>query len=121
MSESSGLQLIKLWENAAPQSEYSAQTIALDIADYSVFLISFVHYAPGSFIFDNTPMLCVGTKNRTYSASSTFGGFRFRAFTISDNGIEFSDGYLGNPGNSGSGQVSKDAMIPLDVFALVVS
>lgn len=88
---SGGVTITKLWENASPTSEFAAQTIALNITQYSLFLID---VATSS---DNEKYVYVTGKgsyelSRLFYANSKCYAQK-RAAVISNTGFQFDTAY----------------------------
>lgn len=61
LDENSGIQMVKLWENASPTSSFAAQTVSLDLNDYDMVEISF--YQATNQPYMHTKRIVVGSSS----------------------------------------------------------
>lgn len=105
----SGFQIKLLWENSSPSSNFSAQTIPLDLSSYDGALIiariATNSDATGAFFgfIGQEPTITIkgATSNTIYGRRSI----------ISNSGVEFLQGYAG--ATSGSGNA-----IPIQIYGI---
>ena len=110
-----------LWTNASPTSSFAAQTVPLDLSEYSELLVSF---RMGDGGIDATYYVygVIGdyqTFQRVYMTSNTSYQAR-RSFQSSQLGISFGDGYEGNVTTStgSNAVVSNSVAQPIKIYAL---
>lgn len=117
LSESHGVQMDLLWENASPTSAFAAQTIAIDLSLYSAVLIKVRYYDGNSFLQDYTPKFCFCLKGHTFIAHGYFGSCQFRIFDITDGGVVVSTGYTLS--NGGPASVSSPpCYAPISIYGI---
>ena len=91
LSESGGVKLTKLWENASPTSTFTAQTINVS-ADYETYLIDFKNHDGffNSQKCDKNVLCCLVSANTAIDGYGMHG----RKVTISDSGsVSFQSAY----------------------------
>ena len=91
LSESGGVKLTKLWENASPTSTFAAQTINVS-ADYETYLIDFKNHDGffNSQKCDKNVLCCLVSANTAIDGYGMHG----RKVTISDSGsVSFQSAY----------------------------
>lgn len=109
---SSGAEMVLLWENASPTSDFGAQTINVDCSNYNFFVCFFETYKNLDFIVST-----VAEKNVEHDINAcTYNGRTlyscWRAFTIKDYSILFGNGNV-------SGNTNKPSdMVPLKIYGL---
>lgn len=105
-NNNNGLEMVLLWENVSPMSDFAAQTISLDLSAYSHIVIYSVPCVSGSEL-DNymdyrlcpSNMLLVNTEIPTFYSCAFMGndkrsGAAGRNVTIGNSAIEFGQGWM---------------------------
>ena len=112
---SSGVEMVKLWENASPTSDFAAQTVAVNFSGYVCYQIAAYNRTQNVF---NVYEGLVGYGMRfvyTYTTSGSDGtvvnrvGMRTVEWTNS--GLEFSDGVY-------NGAVNNGMLLPLAIYGI---
>ena len=113
-----GLEMVKLWENASPTSEFAAQTIALDLNEYDFIdvifnsIITRVGVGSGATTFQ---MAGVDKDTTTTSTPS----WRMRTISASETGATFSAGfYKYLDGIKQASSTSNSICIPLAIYGI---
>ena len=87
LSESGGVELVMLWENASPNSAFADQTISLDLSDYGAIAVFSTREigetcgALSTFALVGGNGACIGLGN--------YGAITHRNFIVSQNGVTF--------------------------------
>ena len=101
MSESGGLKLTKLWENASTPSEFQAQSVIFDTSSSKVFIVSYKPHADAAYNFVLNAIL-VG-KNNAVEMQSVIGAggvhiggmvIGVRKVTVTETGATFDSAYF---------------------------
>lgn len=79
-----GIDMELLWTNSSPTSAFAAQTVALDLSDYSLFLLIYKGYHTNDVYFSY-----LGTINMSARLSCMTDISRFRDITVTSGGIQF--------------------------------
>lgn len=106
----------RLWTNPAPLEDFDKQTVALDLSEYDLILISFMNgdnanYVVNAFFF-------VGSTTQT---ANGFSGSQknHRNITVSSNGVAFLESYkYATYGASVSGTIDYSVMRPLYIYGI---
>lgn len=106
-----GLKMDLLWVNASPASSFAAQSVTLDLTEYTHFLI-FVSIKSSTGI--EVYGICEKAGKYRIGAAGTTN--RFRDATPSDGGIALSDGY--NVTKYDSATVYNDEMVPTRIYGI---
>ena len=91
LSESGGLKLTKLWENASPKSAFAAQTVSLDLSAYHYVVIEDINLTLDSPLIVSSRIYKVGERSMFTGLFGTALSYRF--FQTNENGITFNAGY----------------------------
>ena len=111
-----------LWENASPESVFNAQTVSIDLGDYTGVCISYIgHRGNGAkttsgILFKNSGINFIQYCGRT----ATIEDFdvSWRNLTISDTGIEFQDCEVNELKGSEIGSTSNTGCIPYRIYGI---
>lgn len=112
-----------LWENASPTSNFSAQTISLDLSDADMVMIKFKAQASSTsttrnnafgFVGEQIPL--VGYLN--LGAGSNTAEFSYRLATISTTEIAFGKGYKKSTGSSATGEEKTERSTPVEIYTI---
>ena len=89
-----GITVEKLWTNPSPGSAFSAQTVSLDLSEYSYILIHLIHNSDNDYGVNMffTPVR-VGYKETCANKASSTGNMVGRTATVSTTGVTFTTGY----------------------------
>lgn len=116
-STSAGSAGIVLWTNPNPTSNFSAQTVSIDLSGYEAIIIGGKGYL--SNLYEEYAYLTKDTNNKYYafglenSSTHVFGGgVGGRNITISNSGITFSTGYRAN------GVAGAEFGVPLHIYGI---
>lgn len=124
------IEIVKLWGNASPTSVFAAQTINLDLSDYSAVLIysrinKNTHAGGDASATDGgsmyTTYLKIGTGTYINLAHSLWNGtvspgFATRNAWAMTTGVGFSEGYWHSQGTSG--EASNNYVIPVEIYGI---
>lgn len=115
MSESGGLKLTQLWENASPTSSFAPQTITVDFTGYAYILIFFYIYSSSKY--NGSPVVTKvgesGVMNSGHpDGTASYCGRRDFSTTIST--ITFTNGLEAKNGN-GAG-ISNSMYVPYLIY-----
>jgi len=99
-----------LWQNSSPTSNFSAQTVSINLSGYDRLLLVFVMMKSGDdsycqgFIVDksHTKWTCGGLYQNTYVS---------RLVDVSDSGVTFGSGYASSTSN-------QSAVIPNEIYGI---
>lgn len=99
-----GLDLDLLWENANPKSDFGAQTVVLNLSNYSAVLIKVIYQTDASEIYFDNIVLKSGIEASVIAAygSHLSGSVLQRSATVSDNGIIFGTGHVQGSNTTGA-------------------
>lgn len=89
------IEIIKLWENASPTSEFAAQTIALDLSGYDMLVISYGGYlsSENALSRGKTEFFDLKANMTSFSMNYGYAGYLVsRLFNVSSNEITFYEG-----------------------------
>ena len=116
-----GLEMVKLWENASPTSEFAAQTINVDLSGYDMVAISVSYNTTGGAAGSELNISKLIPNARTLMCcvcrymSTTFNliePFRELAIPADKKTITFADGY------SVSNSKDNEKVIPLAIYGI---
>lgn len=108
-----GTAMTKLWENAAPTSNFAAQTVALDLSGYD-FVIVAARESPTAEGYDDFWGAVDGKDHRIFLQ---WNARQLRKYTPTTYGVKFSEGYGANEG--GTLQSNRnDCAIPLAIYGI---
>ena len=110
LSESDGVQIVKLWENASPSSSFAGQTIAVSGTGYQYYEIHAQQHIDSNYLrITPTVRFKIGEKA---SLCSVYGDLKFaRDIKSSDeNGITFDNGHSGSTDNK--------AEVPMRIYGI---
>lgn len=112
-----GISIKKLWENASPTSAFAAQTISLDLSNYSSVLITF-RYSNSTDAHgygQNSLFAEIGTSGRMVAPSVSTA---LRSVDITTSGVVFSGGTYANNYNSWSLTLDNSFCIPDAIYGV---
>ena len=89
-----GISMTLLWTNPAPTSNFSAQTVSLDLSDYDAVCIITKTTATSAYRYWQFGL--VGHSISMLNKSSTSATLSGRAAQVDPDGITFSNGYNGS-------------------------
>lgn len=125
LDEDSGVQMVKLWENASPTSNFLAQTVNLDLSNYKAVLIVFrTSWWDGSSEHVKTgcksEMIRKGDIGVLDSAETTktspyYTMSKQRVVTLNDTGATFNSGHMGCLNTNGTDNAS---CIPYIIYGI---
>lgn len=101
-----------LWENPSPTSDFSAQTISLDLSSYKYIILN-VRLDYGDI--ESTNIICL--KELPSRINSTRTTLSYRYVTVSDTGVEFRDARYTNT-LGGSATVDNKFAIPYRIYGI---
>ena len=105
-----------LWENASPASEFAAQTVSLDLSEYSEFAVLFLADGAtgGSYVYGVSH---VAEGYLTQLQLFVSGKNHRRFVTITSSGAVFTGGAYENTYGATSGTASNTSIIPNKILA----
>lgn len=109
----SKVSMVKLWENASPNSTFAAQTISLDLSGYDGVMVTGKFQYNGADVRTTTGFVSVGQSGHILVTNSTNENLRSRRFTVSATGVEFAIGI-----QMGSGSEAAGAAIPTVIYGV---
>lgn len=117
------IEIKKVWENASPGSDFSRQTIELNVTDASFILVAF-KVTKNSSLWGVAILTCDGNSyiidapyNTDYTSSGTVIGTAFRGAVYKSGGVQFGKGYSKDHLDKNS--VERPAfIIPVKIFAV---
>ena len=99
-SSNGGLSMELLWENASLTSSFSAQTIDLDLSNYSWVIVEYMFYTTTQNYLNIFAFIDGVTRSMAVTNSSTSKN-GFRSLTVNTNSISFNDArYAGDTDNN---------------------
>lgn len=106
---------VLLWNNASPSSQFAPQTISLDLTKYGGVVVEFAYATNSlSIISFQTLYKRTAATRGCLTIPVTLSAFRYAIVT--DNGCEFSTGYIVNP--YGTAVEGDNRIIPLNIYGL---
>lgn len=103
-----------LWSNPSPTSEFSAQTISLDLSNYDD--VDIVIYGGQVYRYHIADSLSSTAFTRAQLSGANYVELHGRRITISSTGIVFTDGYA--PYGSTQGSVNNHAAKPYLIYGI---
>lgn len=108
-----------LWENASPESSFGAQSIAINLSEYSKIQVIF-NYAYNS-AEQYTAVADIGTSGAGnflyYIAGNGYPGFRQRGFYPESNGVKFDTAYSKRANQTDTTE-SPNYVIPCKIYGI---
>lgn len=103
-----GIEMVKLWENASPTSEFAAQTVSIDLSAYQLVEVHFKYAAAANGrAISSCP---VGTRLNVVMGGSN-NALAMRYANVSETGLSFESGYLNGTANTTSA-------IPVEIYGI---
>lgn len=87
------IEFVKVWDNASPSSSFAAQTIALDLEEYTHILVEFVSGAPSYIIAKGTSGTVPRINVTSTSANDTVIELFRRPISFDDTAVTFGECY----------------------------
>lgn len=115
--------LTKLWENASPTSNFSAQTLSVEWDKYDFLIVRFRHYLTVNYTTTQmikTPVGDVfksGFLNSTLPQMNSYLYLYGRSYEFNDTGLEFQQGFAHDTADH-SPQSGNDKAVPLVIYGL---
>lgn len=106
---SGGVQVDLLWTNPNPSSNFSAQTVVIDLSDYDAVRITFISNMNSPVAYTQDADIDSYTHN--LFAVSAAPARQSRQFTLSSTGIVFSNGATGSTSGSQYG-------VPIKIYGI---
>ena len=106
-----------LWTNASPTSDFAAQTISLNLTNYT--MIYFVCLPYGNTDYSSEYLYSVGDPGGSLSflsSSSSNLAIFYRSFSVTSNGVTFDDGRLRVQGSANNPAIRNGYMKPYKIF-----
>ena len=107
-----GFETDLLWTNASPSSSFAAQTISIDLSNYSWILIAHKAAASGSNL--SVDIFLVGTQGHLRIVNSAIAR---RVASVSNTGVEFNAGYNLTQGGS-SYNTNNGVCVPYQIYGI---
>lgn len=107
LDENSGIQIVKLWPNASPTSDFSAQTIGMDLTGYDFLLAELTSPRINYIIMIND----VADNYYGFTTAS----LRYRNIKANSSGVTFGGGYYQSV-LGGSSTASNAMMKPVTIY-----
>lgn len=104
-----------LWTNAAPGSNFAAQTTAIDLSDYDEVMIRTEIAISGSPIYIDYVMPIDGS---TYMMHSCFYNINYRNVTVSTTGLTYQGGFSRSTLNQANPNATDSAVVPVNVYGI---
>lgn len=110
-----GAKIDLLWTNASPTSTFGAQTISMNLSEYTIFIVEAYNPSYSSHVAVKGHETITHANNIPYSNMAN--GYT-RKVTFSDSGIVFSGGYWGTYGSGANNKTNDSYMIPQKIFGI---
>ena len=109
-----------LWENASPNSNFSSQTININLSGYDFLIIEFLTYVKSADYADyhRTVITRVGIKDNVSGFGETGSYFCFRGFTSNNSGITFETGHYADKYNDDDLEDSNNLYVPQKIYGI---
>ena len=113
-----GMSMKLLWENANPTSSFTAQTISLDLSEYTHLIIKVKLLDAGERAFSFTLVKKDGSKTPLVYANGGNAGvqLRYRNATAVDTGVNFTNAYYASGATAES--VNNGVAIPIEIYGI---
>ena len=111
------LSMTLLWENASPTSAFAAQTIALDLSEYSFVLVATTSWAP---VFRLAMVGKWAEIQDILDINASYSGYIYgckRGFNVLTTGITFEAAYY-KAANSTTSKLVNDRHIPYKIYGI---
>ena len=109
-----------LWTNASPTSDFSAQTVAVDLSDYDFVYIE-LRYLSGATTLRSV-LIGVGNDYRAVGIENVEPAYYMqteqRVIVTSTTGVAFSDAYTHNFNSNTGGAVNNARLIPQRIYGI---
>ena len=102
-----GVEMKLLWRNASPTSDFSAQTLTLDLSEYDAAIVSYAQSRNDGRI--SSSILCM--KDRSISIGAYRGASIKRTCEVMETGVKFGDA------SSSSGNTNS-SIVPYEIFGV---
>ena len=116
------IEIVKLWENASPSSDFAAQTIALDLAGYD-FVIMSANFSASSEVGKGGyhALAAVGGSGRFYVIGNISTNTEMRMYNrqaiVTETGVEFGD-TISHKFDEASYTTANNYAIPLVIYGI---
>lgn len=109
--------IVKLWENASPTSSFAAQTIALDLSEYSMIFCNCRLSTEYATIVPTNP-IPVGADYGAYAYGLAAGYPVRRTYRATATGVVFEEGMKYTSFGSSNVNGSNGSLIPVEIYGI---